>query len=64
MNYNALLELATDLGYRLAMCGAETYLFKECFSSGAKREAICKNRGRILLGQCRKGGRKCLKKKK
>lgn len=29
MNYNALLELATDLGYRLAMCGAETYRIEE-----------------------------------
>ena len=25
MNYNALLDLATDLGYELAMCGAETF---------------------------------------
>lgn len=29
MNYNALLELATDLGYELAMCGAETFRVEE-----------------------------------
>ena len=29
MNYNALLELATDLGYQLGMCGAETYRIEE-----------------------------------
>ena len=32
MNYNALLELATDLGYRLAMSGAETYRIEESIS--------------------------------
>ena len=25
MDYNILLDLATDLGYELAMCGAETF---------------------------------------
>ena len=29
MNYSALLELATDLGYELAMCGAETFRVEE-----------------------------------
>ena len=29
MDYNILLELATDLGYRLAMCGAETFRVEE-----------------------------------
>ena len=29
MNYNALLDLATDLGYELAMCGAETFRVEE-----------------------------------
>lgn len=32
MNYNALLELSTDLGYRLAMCGAETFRIEESIS--------------------------------
>ena len=29
MDYNFLLDLATDLGYELAMCGAETYRVEE-----------------------------------
>lgn len=29
MDYTALLELVTDLGYRLAMCGAETFRIEE-----------------------------------
>lgn len=29
MDYNALLDMATDLGYELAMCGAETYRVEE-----------------------------------
>lgn len=29
MDYNALLDLATDLGYELAMCGAETFRVEE-----------------------------------
>ena len=29
MDYNALLDLATDLGYHLGMCGAETYRIEE-----------------------------------
>lgn len=29
MEYNLLLDLATDLGYRLAMCGAETFRVEE-----------------------------------
>ena len=31
MNYNLLLELATELGYRLAMSGAETFRIEEIF---------------------------------
>ena len=29
MNYSSLLDLATDLGYELAMCGAETFRVEE-----------------------------------
>ena len=29
MDYNTLLELTTDLGYRLAMNGAETFRIEE-----------------------------------
>lgn len=29
MDYNSLLDMATDLGYRLAMCGAETFRVEE-----------------------------------
>lgn len=29
MDYNTLLELAADMGYRLAMCGAETFRIEE-----------------------------------
>lgn len=29
MDYNTLLQLCTDLGYRLAMCGAETFRVEE-----------------------------------
>ena len=32
MNYNTLLDLATDLGYELAMCGAETFRVEESIS--------------------------------
>ena len=32
MNYSALLDLATDLGYELAMCGAETFRIEESVS--------------------------------
>ena len=32
MDYNILLDLATDLGYELAMCGAETYRVEESIS--------------------------------
>jgi len=30
MNYTALLDMVTELSYRLAMCGAETYRIEEC----------------------------------
>ena len=29
MNYSTLLDLATDIGYELAMCGAETFRIEE-----------------------------------
>lgn len=29
MDYNALVDIAADIGYRLAMCGAETYRVEE-----------------------------------
>ena len=29
MNYSSLLDLATDIGYELAMCGAETFRIEE-----------------------------------
>ena len=32
MNYSLLLDLVTDLGYELAMCGAETYRVEESIS--------------------------------
>lgn len=32
MNYSALLDLATDLGYELAMCGAETFRIEDSIS--------------------------------
>ena len=32
MDYNTLLDLATDLGYELAMCGAETFRVEESIS--------------------------------
>ena len=32
MDYNTLLDLATDLGYELAMCGAETFRIEESVS--------------------------------
>ncbi|MGM9550593.1 MAG: threonine/serine exporter ThrE family protein [Faecousia sp.] len=32
MDYNILLDLATDLGYELAMCGAETFRVEESIS--------------------------------
>lgn len=32
MNYSALLDLATDLGYELAMCGAETFRVEDSIS--------------------------------
>lgn len=44
MNYNLLLEMVTDLGYRLAMSGAETYRVEESINRimaayGVKAEA-------------------------
>lgn len=47
--------------YASVRCETGGCFFTEYFPSGTKREAICKDRGRILLGQCRKGGRKCLR---
>lgn len=32
MDYNLLLDLATDLGYRLAICGAETFRIEDSIS--------------------------------
>lgn len=32
MNYNTLLDIAVDLGYELAMCGAETFRVEESIS--------------------------------
>lgn len=32
MNYSLLLDLATDIGYELAMCGAETFRIEESIS--------------------------------
>ena len=32
MDYNTLLDLATDLGYELAMAGAETFRVEESIS--------------------------------
>lgn len=32
MDYNTLLDMATDLGYELAMCGAETFRVEESIS--------------------------------
>ncbi|MBE6924707.1 MAG: threonine/serine exporter family protein [Ruminococcaceae bacterium] len=32
MDYNTLLDLSTDLGYELAMCGAETFRIEESIS--------------------------------
>lgn len=32
MNYNTILDMAFELGYRLAMCGAETYRVEESIS--------------------------------
>ena len=32
MQYSALLDLATDVGYELAMCGAETFRVEESIS--------------------------------
>ena len=32
MNYNTLLDMAVDLGYELAMCGAETFRVEESIS--------------------------------
>ena len=32
MDYNSLLDMATDLGYELAMCGAETFRVEESIS--------------------------------
>jgi len=45
MEYNLLLDIVTELGYRLAMCGAETYRVEESInriteSYGVKSEAF------------------------
>jgi uncharacterized membrane protein YjjP (DUF1212 family) len=32
MNYDILLDVATELGYRLAMCGAETFRIEDSIS--------------------------------
>lgn len=44
MDYNALLDMITDLAYRLAMCGAETYRIEESvnrITAAYKVEAEC-----------------------
>ena len=43
MDYNALLDLVAELGYHLAMCGAETYRVEDsinriCFAYGVESE--------------------------
>lgn len=45
MNYTALLDMVTEISYRLAMCGAETYRIEECVKRithayGVKAEAF------------------------
>ena len=40
MDYNILLELATDLGYRLAMSGAETFRVEESVTMVIKSYGI------------------------
>lgn len=45
MDYNTLLDLATDLGYELAMSGAETFRIEESItrvlsSYGVQAEAF------------------------
>ena len=40
MDYNILLDLAADLGYRLAMCGAETFRVEESINMIMKAYGI------------------------
>lgn len=40
MDYNILLDLATELGYRLAMCGAETFRVEESINLVLKSYGI------------------------
>lgn len=40
MDYNSLLDLAADLGYRLAMCGAETFRVEESINHMMKAYGI------------------------
>ncbi len=40
MNYNTLLDVAVDLGYELAMCGAETFRVEESISRVLKTYGI------------------------
>lgn len=40
MDYNSLLDLAADLGYRLAMCGAETFRVEESITMMMKAYGI------------------------
>ena len=40
MDYNILLDLAADLGYRLAMCGAETFRVEESINMMMKAYGI------------------------
>jgi len=40
MDYNSLLDLAADLGYRLAMCGAETFRVEESITMMMKTYGI------------------------
>ena len=47
MDYNILLDLVTDLGYELAMCGAETFRVEESInlilsSYGIQSEAFAR----------------------
>ena len=40
MDYNTLLDLATDLGYELAMCGAETFRVEESINRVLKTYGV------------------------
>ena len=40
MNYTALLDMVTELSYRLAMSGAETYRIEECVNSITKAYGV------------------------